>query len=345
MSKVLLTWQATNDEIELFRDALPAGTEVVAQKAAPCVSRFDATFASIAEDAADADAIVAFVMPEGIVDVAHNLKLICWMHAGLTIANRPGDDELHPEVLKERGIKVVNMRGANSVPVAEQAMTLMLAITKRLREKHEAVQAGVPIPFQADGHRGGMLEGKTLAVVGLGSIGEAVAKRAQAFDMNVLGVRRHPERGGNYVDSVYGPADLLSVVRQSDYIVLSTPILVDTEAMIGEAEIAAMKPTAYLINVGRPSTVDEYSLDKALREGRIAGYASDVWWVYDHVYPASFMASRTGLHALPNVLASGDQSHNTEGYFDRIYSRAIESLAALFEGKPLEWEVNLDLKY
>jgi len=114
-------------------------------------------------------------------------------------------------------------------------------------------------------------------VVGLGQIGSAVAKRAKGFDMRVLAVRRHPERGGStHVDAVHGPGDLHRVLGQADVVVLATPITPETTAMIDDAALAAMRPTASLINVARGNLVLERALYAALTEGRLAGYAADV---------------------------------------------------------------------
>src|SRR5262245_43420828 len=243
MRKVLLTWQATAEEIARVRAALPAGTEVAAQRIAPTLSRFDATYASLAADARDADAVMGWVLPPGILEIARELKLISWLHAGC--------DELDFPALKRRGIRVTNLRGANSTAVVEHAMALLLGCAKRLIMKHRAVVEGTALPLYQDGIQGLMLEGRTLLVVGLGQTGSGIAKRAKAFDMKVIGIRRNPERGGAHVDSIHGPGELRPLLAVADYVVLALPLTGESDQFLGEAEIAAMQSHAFLINIAR----------------------------------------------------------------------------------------------
>jgi phosphoglycerate dehydrogenase-like enzyme len=187
-----------------------------------------------------------------------------------------------------------------------------------------------------------------LLIVGLGQIGTGIARRAKAFDMKVLGVRRQPERGGDHVDSVHGPSDLLSILPSADYVVLALPLTGDTEQFFGEAEIEAMPSHAFLINIARGNLVQELPLFEALQEGRLAGYAADVWWNYTNAFPATYhfpVPSRTGLHKLPNVLGSGDQGANVEGMVTRNLDRGIQALVEFAAGKPLTGEINLELGY
>jgi phosphoglycerate dehydrogenase-like enzyme len=340
MRKVLLTWQASAEEIARVRSALPAGVEIAAQRIAPTLSRFDATYASLADDARDADAIMGWVLPPGILEIARELKLISWLHAGC--------DELDFPTLRRRGIRVTNLRGANSTAVVEHAMALLLGCAKRLIMKHRAVVEGSALPLYQDGVRGLMLEGRTLLIVGLGQIGRGIAKRAKAFDMKVIGIRRRPESGGDHVDSIYGPTDLLSVLPSADYVVLALPLTSDTDQFFGEAEIGAMQSHAFLINIARGNLVRELPLFQALQEGRLAGYAADVWWTYTNAFPATYhfpVPSRTGLHKLPCVLGSGDQAANVEGIVTRNLDRGIQALVEFASGKPLTGEIDLELGY
>ena len=260
MRKVLLTWQATAEEIGRVRAALPPDMKIVAQRIAPTLSRFDATYSSLADDARDADAIMGWVLPPGILEIARELKLIAWLHAGC--------DELDFPTLKKRGIRVTNLRGANSTAVAEHAMALLLGCAKRLAMKHRAVVEGTALPLYQDGVQGLMLEGRTLLVVGLGQIGTGIAKRAKAFDMKVIGIRRNPAGGGDHVDSILGPSDLLSVLPLADYVVLALPLTNETDQFFGEAEIGAMQSHAFLINIARGNLVGELPLFQALQENK-----------------------------------------------------------------------------
>jgi len=340
MKKVLLTWQATAEEIARVRAALPHGVEVAAQRNAPTLSRFDATYASVVDHARDADVIMGWVLPPGIMEIARELKLIVWLHAGC--------DELDFQTLKRRRIRVANLRGANSTAVVEHAMALLLGCAKRLVMKHRAVVEGTAFPLYQDGVQGLMLEGRTLLVVGLGQIGSGIAKRAKAFDMKVIAIRRHPENGGDDVDSIHGPSDLLSLLPLADYVVLALPLTRESDQFFGEAEISAMQSHAFLINIARGNLVRELPLFQALQKNRIGGYAADVWWTYTNSFPATYhfpVPSRTGLHKLPSVLGSGDQAANVEGIVTRNLDRGIQSLVEFASGKPLTGEIDLDLGY
>jgi phosphoglycerate dehydrogenase-like enzyme len=340
MRKVVLTWQATPDEIARVRAALPAAIKVVAQPIAPALSRFDATYPSLADEVRDADAIMGWVLPPGILEIAHELKLISWLHAGC--------DELDFAALRRRGIRVANLRGANSTAVVEHAMALPLGCAKRLVMKHRAVVEGTALPLYQDGVQGLMLEGRTLLVVGLGKIGTGIARRAKAFDMTVIGIRRRPENGGDHIDSIHGPSELASLLPRADYVVLALPLTGDTDQFFGEAEIGAMQSHAFLINIARGNLVQELPLFHALQENRIAGYAADVWWNYTNSFPATYhfpVPSRTGLHKLPSVLGSGDQAANVEGIVTRNLDRGIQALVEFASGRPLTGEVDLELGY
>lgn len=117
--------------------------------------------------------------------------------------------------------------------------------------------------------------GKTLGVVGAGSIGREVAKQAKAFDMKTIGLRRNPQPMP-FFDEVLPRTQLDDLLSRSDYVVLATPLTPETRHMIGEAQFAKMKPSALFINVARGGVVDQEALIRALQNGVIAGAALDV---------------------------------------------------------------------
>ena len=342
--KVLLTWFATPAEVARVQKVLPKGGKVVAPKPRPVISRYEVEYDDVASLAPGADVIMGWTIPPGIWDLAADLKALVWFHAGC--------DELDFDMLKRRKIEVANVRGANALPVAEHAMALMLGLAKRLIAKHQAVlDAHWEPPGGRPEHSAVMLSGKTVAVIGLGEIGTAVAKRAKAFDMKVIAIRRHPERGDEGVaDRVYGPKDLHRVLRQADFTVLAAPITKETRAFIDEKAIQAMKRSSFLVNIARGNLIKEYPLYLALKDWRLAGFATDVWWTYDNAIPATYhfaTPSRTDLQRLPNVLCSGNQA--ASGIWDLkdnvVQEWGIESLEAFVRGKPMPRRIDLDLGY
>jgi len=142
---------------------------------------------------------------------------------------------------------------------------------------------------------------------------------------------------------VHPPESLHAVLGQSDYVVLAVPLTPETHELIGEAALRAMKPQSLLINVARGRIVAERALHRALSEGWIRGYGSDLWWDYADAMPPSYhfpVPSRRGVHKLPNVLASGDAAANVLLVKDAMIDQGIENLAAFVAGRPLPRSVD-----
>jgi phosphoglycerate dehydrogenase-like enzyme len=341
--KAVLTFFATDEESARIRARLPGDAVVFVPKSRPNLSRLECSLKDLGDELVDADVVMGWVMPNGGFDVAENLKALVWLHAGC--------DELNYGMLKRRNIEVANVRGANAISVAEQAMALLLAVAKRVVVNHQSVLEAhwEPQDNMRPEFRGMMLEAKTLLVIGLGSIGSAVAKRARGFDMRVIGVRRHPEKACEHVDAIYGMGELHKALAEADFIVLATPITDETIGFIDEDAIAAMKPTACLVNVARGNLIQEMPLYRALKEGRLAGFASDVWWNYTNSLPPTYhypIPSRTGLQRLPTVVGAGNRAGvASPGTVARVIDAGTENLAAFFRGQPMPRRINLDLGY
>ena len=338
--KVLLTWCASEDEIKQVRDGLPPQCTVVAAETTSKMLRYDVAHQDVADHCNDVDAIMGWVVPPQTWDVVPDLKALAWLHAGC--------DELDYAMLQAREIQVCNIRGGNGVAIAEHGMALLLGLAKRVAERHRWLQEAHWQPTWVPEYMGVQIQGKTLAVIGLGMIGTAIAKRAKAFDLRVIGVRRHPDRGGEHVDELHGPDGLHEVLAAADFAVIATPITTETEGFINTAALACMKPSAMLINIARGNLIVETPLYEALTEGRLAGYAADVWWTYTDTFPPTYhypIPSRTGLHKLPNVIGSGDQACNVDGVPEALIAMGTESLAAFASGEPMPRAIDLELGY
>lgn len=337
---VLLTWFPPRRELAKVKAGLPSGTLVLTPKPRRVVSPYEVAFADVVDLVPSADVIVGQVVPEGLWQKAERLRAVVWLHAGV--------QELPFAWLKQRGVRVANTRGANASAVAEQTMTLVLALAKKLVVKHENVVKARWTPFWKPENLGTLLEGKTMTVVGFGGIGERVARIAKAFDMRVVAVRRHPEKGAAGADAVFGTGELHRALAEADVAVIATPLTRETEGFIDRAALAAMKPTALLVNVARGNLVQEYPLYQALTQGRLGGFAADVWWHYANAIPATYhfaTPSRTNLQHLPNVVCSGDHAARVPEVRARVLAMAIESAAAFLEGRPMPREIDLDLGY
>jgi phosphoglycerate dehydrogenase-like enzyme len=177
---------------------------------------------------------------------------------------------------------------------------------------------------------GTTLNGSALGIVGYGAVGSAAAARARPFGMKIGALRRRPElfQRDTLVDRSYGPDRLQELMATSDYVLVVTPLTAATQGLIGEAEIAAMKPTGVIINVGRGPVVDEAALIRALDRGSIRGAALDVFnnepLPPDHPF-----------WAMPNVLLSPHTADRVEGFLLPAFECFFENFDRFLKGQPL----------
>ena len=171
--------------------------------------------------------------------------------------------------------------------------------------------------------------GATLGLVGLGSIGRNVARRASALGMQVLSVREHANsEKPEFVDEVLPSSKLNEMLGQADYVVLAAPVVAATRGMIGSEQLSRMKPEGCLINVGRGPLIDEAALIEALREGKIAGAALDV-------FEQEPLPSDSPLWDLDNVLITPHTAGMTTKLWERHYTLFSENLRRFIKGEPL----------
>jgi phosphoglycerate dehydrogenase-like enzyme len=242
-----------------------------------------------------------------VMDAAPRLKLIVQFGAGL--------DGVDRDAAAARGIPVRNVAGANAQAVAELAAFLMLALARRL-PAHARTFAARTVGDPP----GSELQGKTLGIVGLGASGRALARIARGFGMQVIAVRRRP---GFDADAswVGGPDELDELLARSDFVSLHVPSSAETRGLIGVAQLARMKSTSFLVNVGRGDLVDREGLLATLRSRQIAGAGLDVYW-QEPPDPAD------PLFALDNVVATPHLGGVTEESLARLAAGVIEHLKA-----------------
>ncbi|RKT86576.1 Lactate dehydrogenase [Saccharopolyspora antimicrobica] len=197
-----------------------------------------------------------------------------------------GYDNIDVPAVTERGVTVTNTPGVLVDATADLAFGLLLMVTRRLGEGERLLRAREPWTFHLGFMLGTGLQGKTLGIVGLGDIGQAVARRARAFGMNIAytGRRRAPVEVETELDARHLPLEEL--LRTADVVSLHCPLTEQTRHLIDAAALSAMKPTAFLVNTSRGPVVDEKALAEALHEGRIAGAALDVFEHEPAVEPA-----------------------------------------------------------
>lgn len=236
-----------------------------------------------------------------------------------------GTDQYDKAVLKAAGIRLASGQGVNANAVAEHAMALMLSLSRQLHFLRDAQAQKHWRPMQGDRRiREDEIQGKTVLIVGLGRIGRRLAELCKAFGMTVIGTRRDPGAGG--ADEVRSDKDLQTLLPRADFVVLTTALTPETTGLIGAGQLAAMKPTAFLVNVARGKVVDEPVLIEALQQKRIAGAALDVT-VEEPLPPAS------PLWAMPNVIVTPHSAGETVRYEDRVIDLLLENLARLQRGE------------
>jgi len=238
-----------------------------------------------------------------------------------------GTDQYSREALGVAGIRVASAQGANERAVAEHAIALILAMARQIPEARDNQTARKWRGMIGDlGKREDELGGKTLVIVGLGRIGSRLAKLAKAFEMRVIATRRDPSKGAGAADEVVGEEDLLGILPQADFVALTCPLTPRTENLIDAKALAAMKPSAYLINVARGKVVNEPALVDALDRKRVAGAALDCVWE-EPLPPTS------ALWGMPNVLITPHTAGETRRYEDNIIDLLLENLERLWRGE------------
>ncbi len=247
---------------------------------------------------ADTEILLCFSPPmaDHVVRDAPQLK---WIQAlGTGVDNIVDLPSLGKEVV------VTNVRGIHGPPVSEATIAYMLSLARDLPRSARAQERNAWERWPAR-----LLEGKTVGILGVGLIAEYLAPICKALGMNVIGISGSPRPAPGF-DRVVARADLMKVVPEFDYLVALAPLTPETRGIVGEQLLAAMKPSAYLVNVARGGVVDEPALIKALEAGTIAGAALDVF--SEEPLPASSPIWKTkNLTVFPHL---GGYS---QGYEDR----------------------------
>jgi phosphoglycerate dehydrogenase-like enzyme len=244
-----------------------------------------------------------------------------------------GTDQFPEAALLARGIRLASARGVNAAAVAEHAMALILALARRLPEARDNQRARQWRQMIGDiDRREDEVGGKTLLLVGLGQIGDRIARLAKAFDMRIVGLRRDPALGPGAADEVHPLAAFASLLAEADFVVLACPLTAETENLIDAAAFGRMKSSAHLVNVARGRVVDEAALVAALAEGRIAGAGIDV--TADEP-----LARQSPLWSFDQVLITPHTAGETRRYEDNVIEILRENLGRLRRGEPLRNEV------
>ena len=289
------------------------------------------SYDAIEEHLRDSEIVFTISLRPDQFAVARQLR---WIHAPTAAVHQL----LFPELVNSDVI-VTNSSEVHGPVVAEHVVALIFALAKkipqaiRLQQKRQWGQEAI---WSA---RPREIAGATLGLIGLGSIGVRLAGMASALGMRVIAVREHVEKPKpEGVDAVFPSSALHDLLAQSDFVVVAAPLTPATRGLINAARIAAMKPDAYLINVGRGPQVDEHALADALRSRRIAGAALDV-------FEQEPLPTDSPLWELDNLLITPHTAGLTEKLWQRHYELFSENLGRYLAHQPLLFVVDKQKGY
>jgi D-3-phosphoglycerate dehydrogenase len=307
----------------LLTDAIAPEGEALLARSAEVIRAPDASAETLRRLARDADGvIVRSKLPDDIFAVAPRLRAV--------LVHGTGTDIVPMADATARGVMVANLPGSNAQSVAEYCVMAMLMLARNVISITHTLKAAAWDPARALGAGTHEIAGMTLGIVGVGEIGSRVAKIARhGFGMRVLGHQRRLER----LPPEAEPAALDALVAHSDFIVVTCPLTPQTRYLFDAPRIAKMKPTAWLINVGRGAVVQEEALIEALRTRRIAGAMLDV---YEHYR----LAPGHPLFALDNVVLTPHLAGMTIESRSRMSVIAAEEMLRMLAGEPPKNFVN-----
>ena len=270
--------------------------------------------------APEADVIVVSgLWHNGLIPLATRLRFIQSIGSGT--------DQFDRAMLAARGIRLASAAGVNARAVAEHAMSLMLALVRRLPEARDNQAKRIWRGMIGDlTQREDEMAGKTVLIVGLGRIGGRLAQLAKAFEMMGRGFRRDPAAGAGAADSVHTLAELPAFLPAADFVVLTCPLVPETKGLIDAKALAAMRRSAFLVNTARGGCVVELALIEALRDGAIAGAALDV----TDPEPAE---QNSPLWAMPNVFITPHTGGETRQYEANVNEILVENLERMWRGE------------
>jgi len=275
---------------------------------------------------ADAEIVVSHIWRKDFPE-APRLKLLQSMAAGVDLIDVPS---------LPAGVTVCNVAGHEQA-IAEYCLMTMLAWQHRLIDIAAAFRGGV---WSSGGGAGGgpthgEIFGKTIGIVGYGKIGREVAKRAIGFNCNVIAVNRSPVTDKGDAAEVHSLDALDQVLPRCDIVVIAAGLGPETTGLIDAGRFALMKPTSFLINIGRAGILDEEALYAALKDKQIGGAAIDVWWQYPTASEPNRHGSRLPFHELPNVILTPHCSSATDGARDRRFGTVAGNLDRYVRGEAL----------
>jgi phosphoglycerate dehydrogenase-like enzyme len=289
-----------------------------------------ATDDSFREELKDADATVSWRLLPDDIEAAPKRKWLQTIGAGV-------DDIISPAIV-ERGLIVTNNSGVHASNIAEHVLGMMLAFARRLPFQ---IRGQINHEWRDESGREYVFElgGQTLLLVGVGNIGTAIGARAKCFGMRVIGVRRRPSRESTpSIDEQFGVDQLKEQLPRADHVVIAMPLTSRSRRLFDGATIAAMKPGAYLYNIGRGPIIDPVALVDHLQSGHLAGAGLDVT-------DPEPLPPDSPLWDMENVIITSHTSGGTPKYWDRAFGILHENIRRFVADEPLQNVVDVTEGY
>jgi phosphoglycerate dehydrogenase-like enzyme len=330
--KIVIGMPLTSLQRELIEQAAPAAHILALSGPARPTVRFPEQMVS---ELAECDVLACYAVPANLPALAPRLRLIQMMFAGI-------DGAAADPATMASAIPLTNVSGVHGAVIAEYIMMSILAYAHQL---HRCLRAQVRKHWIGVHEFASTVEpvrGKTLAVLGYGSIGRQTARLAQGLGIEVLALKRDPaehrdfgwslpgcgDPAGEIPRAWFGPDQREEILAQSDFIALTLPLTPATRHFVGARELAAMKPGAYLVNIGRGQVIDQTALIDALKSGRLGGAGLDV------MVPEP-LDRESPLWEMEQVLLTPHMSGARKGYIDDACRIFAENLRRLQSGQPL----------
>jgi D-2-hydroxyacid dehydrogenase (NADP+) len=277
-----------------------------------------------------AEGVLCGDFPLSLCQQCPNLRWVQYWSAGV-------DGKLYPELF-ENSVTVCTGSGIHSASCSEHVISMMLAFARGLPQSFAAQKEKNWEARRQIAREMFTLEGKTVGIVGAGTIGQAIGKRCQAFGMRTVGTRRDVSRPTEGIDVLLSHIQYHDLVLESDFIVLALPLTPNTRMLFGEDEIEILRVGTYLINIGRGGLVDEVWLYKALKNKWLAGAGLDV-------FAEEPLPLISPFWDLPNVIITPHTGGNYPGYWEHFAQLVEKQLGLYLAGKALGNRVDKDLGY
>lgn len=279
-------------------------------------------------DLKDAEILVGSrkILTEEVIELCHKLK---WLHVSTA-----GIDRLPFTKLNEKSILVTNSRGIHALQIAEQCIGVMISFTRNL---HFYIRNQTDSNWRTEFHLLDELYGKKLCIIGAGQIGREVARKAKAFEMQVIGIKRNQEPV-EYFDEIIETKQMYEALRKSDFVLTLIPSTPQTHHFFGKKEFDAMPKNSVFLNYSRGEVVDEDAMINVLREGKIKGAGLDV-------FMQEPLPSDSPLWKMPNVIITPHNAGTSKFLNERLTKLFIENYFAYKQGLKMPTAVDLQLQY